>query len=110
MKLSVKDRFAIQRITPQQGTFDELIVAKDINDKIAFTQKDLEKYKMKNITVKDEDGKDVTRVQWNEENEKGKEVEFTDREKELILKGFEEIDKKKEATPDLITTYLLFKN
>jgi len=47
MHLSFLDRLAIPAVLPQKGDFSEMIVRKELLEKINPTQKDLEEYKVK---------------------------------------------------------------
>lgn len=49
LKLSIKERLSIIPLFPESGSFDTLIIKKDIIDKISIKQKDIEKHNIKEV-------------------------------------------------------------
>lgn len=105
MKLSIIDRLALPRATAKiKGSFVELILAESIEDSVKITKDDLELYK---IETTESGG-----IKWDEkaDTENPLDLEFEDKEIELIRNGFQEIEKAGEATRDLLSAYKKFKD
>jgi len=105
MQLSIIDRIALPVALAKgaKGSFVSLILAEGIEKAIKLTKEDLELYKIETV----ENG-----IKWDEEADKANylDLEFDEKERELIVKGFEEIEKAGEATKDLLATYKKFMN
>ncbi len=93
MKLEVKDRLLIRSVLPQEGSLLEQTVARDIDTKIAFSQKELLDIKLKQ---QDE------RIVWDQAVDRSIEVEFTDAEIGMLKECVEKLDKDKKVTLDNI--------
>lgn len=105
MKLNINNRLgiseAISRAFPK-GDIKQMVLSHDIKEKTRLKQEDFEKY---NITPLPNG-----QIKWDDEKDTGIKVEFTEMEIEMIKEAFEELDKKKEMTTDLVETYKLFFN
>lgn len=99
MNFTLKDRITLMISLPSKGTFNDLILRKDVLKKIELTQEELEKYNIQSV------GGGVT---WNP-NEDIFFIEFTELEKDYIKKALKALDDKKEAQPEHLTLWEMFK-
>ncbi len=99
MDFTIKDRITLMISLPSKGTFNDLILRKDVLKKIELTQEELEKYKIKS------EGNGVT---WEPTEDKFP-IEFSESEKNYVRESLKELDKKKEAQPEHLTLWELFK-
>lgn len=99
MNISLKDRITLMVLLPQKGSFTDLILRKDILNKIELTQEEILEF---GVTSTE------TGITWKP-NDKQFDINFTDLEKDLIKKSLKELDDKKEAQPDHLTLWELFK-
>jgi len=95
MNLTIKDRIVINAFYPLQTNLIEQILVRDIKTKVDFNQEELAKYKI----VAKGDG-----MTW-EGNDKF-DIEFTDKELELLNKQVGELDKKNKITQDIVALCL----
>lgn len=91
MKLTIKNRMLINELYPKESNLISQILVKDINEKINITQKDIKKYEIKS---------NQNSLTWNTEKDKGLEVDFTDKEIELLKEQVEKLDKENKITQD----------
>jgi len=91
MKLTIKDRILINALYPQQTNLIEQIITRDIKHKVGITQEELDKYQ---IVVKDGG------LTWTGSDEF--DVDFTDKELELLKKQINVLDKKNQITQDIV--------
>ena len=91
MKLSIKDRLVFKLLYPQEGNLITQTLVRDISEKIKITQEE-----MKNLKL--ESSGDM--VKWDETNDKGLEVEFTQLEINLLRDRVKELDSKNKITQE----------
>jgi len=91
MKLTIKDRIVINALYPQQTNLIEQILVRDIKNKVDIKQDELEKYK---IIVQD------GALTWQGKDEF--DIDFTDKELELLKKQINILDKKNQITQDIV--------
>ena len=91
MKLTIKDRILINALYPQQTNLIEQIITRDIKHKVGITQEELDKYQ---IVVKDGG------LTWTGSDEF--DVDYTDKELELLKKQINVLDKKNQITQDIV--------
>ncbi len=96
----VKDRLLLVNILPSQGSFEDLIISKDIKSKIDFKQEDLELYEIKTI--------ENNNVTWSAEKDTWIEIEFTEAEKNFISTTLKKLSEDKKLNVDLIDLYKFF--
>lgn len=101
MKLTILNRILLLNNLPTKGNFTQLIVIKDIIEKIKITQEEIEKYSIKST----EEGK----LTWKASEDSDKEVKFTELEKKEIKSFLEEASKKNELTIDMLDLCKMFK-
>lgn len=100
MQLKFLDRFLLLNLLPKQGTFEDLIVTKDIKSKIEVTQEELKK-----LNVKSQENGNIT---WDSSKDEPKEIEFTDKEQEIITKELKALSEQKKLTENHLNLYQLF--
>lgn len=106
VKLSIFERISIPVNFPEKATFADAIIYDDIRNKIKITQNDVVTYNIRNT-------KDGSGVEWdNEPNDGGVDFDFTEMEKNLIIKSFKDLDQKGQIPTDskFITLYKKFIN
>ena len=92
IKLSVKDRLVFPGLLPKQGSMIGLGMINNIQDKIKFIPKEIERLQFSDRP----DGG----VAWKPGMEKPFEVEFEKTEITLIKKGIAQLDKDEKITSD----------
>lgn len=98
--LSIKDRLVLGGSMPQQGDIRTMTIVEDIRKKTALTQEEI-----KDIDFRVENNS----YQWDPEKTKAVTVDFSDAEYDLIQERFQELDKEKAITPDILHLYRIFK-
>lgn len=100
MKLKLSDKYFILSILPQKGNFLNLLLIKEIKEKINLTEEVVDKY-----NIKVNGGK----VLWDKSFDEDEfEIEFPDSEKHLIKSELITLDKNSELTPQLMNIYQKF--
>jgi len=99
MKLNLSERLVIADVLPQRGNFLEMIIKKDVLDKVTVKQGDIEKFGVK---------VDGDKISWTSQEEI--EVDFTPAETEMIKKQLSDLDKNKQLEDKHIPTYKKFNN
>lgn len=89
MELRIKDRLYFPQILPQQNTFMEFAMKREILKKVAITEEDRERFEI-------EEKPDEQRIVWNIEKDFAQplEVDFSDAELEYLKKGCEKMSDK----------------
>jgi len=101
MNLTILDRIILPNILPAEGSFDTLILKKDVLEKVQITQKELEKYE-----IRAEEG----RVIWNEAGAKYElEVELTELETKLVTEQLKKLDDDNKLDDNTVNLYKKFK-
>lgn len=101
-KLGVKDRLQIIAVLlPKQGDILTLTIAKDIQEKIEFTQKEIEL-----IGLKPKEGGGF---EWKEKGFE-KEIIFTKAEMELLRNQINELDKQKKINAEMLSLCILLRD
>lgn len=101
MKLA--DRIGLQNILPAEGTYIDLVLAKDIKEKVEISQ---EEAKEKNVR-REVAGENVSTL-WDKEKDVEVEVEFTDAEKAFISKAIKALEEKGKLHFSMIALYEIF--
>jgi len=97
VKLNIPERYLLIQIIPQQGNFETMSTIEALTKVLYPSEVEVKKYGVK---VEGE------RIVWNEEAADLIELEFTDKQKELIIK---ELDNKSENEKLDFNQYLLYK-
>ncbi|MFW6130727.1 MAG: hypothetical protein ACOC56_06020 [Atribacterota bacterium] len=100
MKMTVKERYLLPRLFPTKGNLDTQLAIRDIRKKIKIDEKEAEEIELKKIN---------NRLQWNTKKAKEKEIKFSSLELKVLKDSVNELDKKKEITPDLVDLCLKIK-
>lgn len=86
-ELTFTDRIVLGSLLPREASFEKLIIARDLQEKIKVTQDEVKKFSIKPT----EDGKNIS---WDiSEEENHFFYEFTDLEKKLIKEELEKKDR-----------------
>jgi len=100
MKMNLLSRIVISTLLPKEGSFTDLIIAKDIAKKTDITQEEVKQY---GIVA------DGTKVTWNDEGIKAEfDFEFTEAEKGMLSKQLKTLDEEKKLTTEHLELYELF--
>ncbi len=91
-KLTVYDRLTIPAYLPQEASFKESIIIRDLKLKLQITQKEIEKF--------DINGGPGGTITWNTEKDKGIPVDLTELEIGTIRDSFKVLDEKKKVPTD----------
>ena len=78
--LGISDIMSIVNLLPQEGRFEDLIIADDIKKKCQITQKEIKDFEIKSV-VRD----NQVMMQWNDDTKKWS-YSFTDAENGIISK------------------------
>ena len=102
MKFAVLERLALEGILKNySGSWEDTILADAIHELVKITADDVKKFEIQTLPT--------GQLGWNEKGEKEHlELEFSDKEKEIIKARFTEIGEQKKATRDLIKAYKKF--
>jgi len=93
MKLSLKERLAMQGLYPQNSNFVTQLLVKDVAEKVTLTQAELKKYK---VVVNDRDGT----IRWDQKNATDVEYKFTGAELDFLKSRFEVLDKEQKINQE----------
>lgn len=100
-KITLLDRIMISNTLPEKGGFTDLIVRKDIIEKLRITQEEIEKFQ---ITTKPSG-----QVEWEKElTPDNFDFEFTKREAQLIHGTLKDLDRVKQLSPNHLGIYNIF--
>jgi len=100
MKLSLLDRVTILNILPEKGSYETIVVRKELVEKVGIKQTELDEYKIKDLG----NGS----IQWDTTVE-DKDYDLTEREERLVRDSFKEKDRKEELTTSMLDTYEKFR-
>lgn len=101
--MDFRKRLSIAGILPQQGTFNTMIIAQDITEKVKLTQKEME-----DAWFKVEQVWQSMQMKWDDKKEKDVKIEFTNPEKNLIKETLEKLSKDEKISLELIPLYKEF--
>lgn len=108
VELTLKERFAVaNQLVPATGTFENLVIGKDIKDKVNFTQEEIQKFEVKTEVSQGQ----FTRTSWNEDHPEAKEmfpIEFKELEFKLIKDALAEMSKEKKLHIEYVDLYRKF--
>ena len=93
MKLSLKERLAMQGLYPQSSNFVNQLLVKDVAAKVTLTQAELKKHK---VVVNQQTGT----INWSEKNTKEMTVSFTGAEIQFLKDRVETLDKEAKITQE----------
>lgn len=98
--MNLLSRIVISTLLPKEGSFTDLIIAKDIAKKTDITQEEVKQY---GIVA------DGTKVTWDDEGIKAEfDFEFTEAEKGMLSKQLKTLDEEKKLTTEHLELYELF--
>ena len=98
MKLTLLERIVLPSILPAKGTFENMIVRRDIMERVKINQEELEKYQIKSL-----DGG----LKWEPTADEF-DYEFSEIEKILIVQSLKSLSEKGEISPDHLSLYKKF--
>ena len=99
--LSLLDRLIFASILKKEGSFEEMIISKDIKKKIEITQEEVRDYGIQTISTGG--------LQFNEKGSNSKlELEFTELEFSACKEGLKKLQDEKKLTEDHIDLYKFF--
>ena len=98
--LSMKDRIGMGQLIPKQGSLIELTIAENITRKVNVSSEEMSTAGFKSI--KDHQG-NVVQYAWDEKREGApKPFTFSQVEYEILRKGVQSLDSRKQITPDIL--------
>lgn len=97
IKLNIQERFILTGILPEKGNFETMSLLEGLSKKLYPTEKELDKYEIKYESDK---------ITWNSKAKEEKDIDFTDKEIELLNKRFSVLSEKEEVT---LNQYLVYK-
>ena len=97
MKLSLAERFAIQKSLPKEGSFTTLKILNSLRMSLAPSEEEIKEY-----NIREEDG----RIYWTELEEK--EIEIGEKATDLIVEALKTLDKSNKLTNEHFTIYEKF--
>lgn len=106
MKLNVHDRIMALTLLPKEGNFFTIRLIRGLQAKLGCSDAELVEFgiNQKNgVILPREDGK-----LWNEKGEEEREIEFGEREKDLITDALSKFDKEGKLTQDHFGIYTKF--
>ncbi len=95
-ELSIHDRVMILGLLPREGDFVTLKLARDVREKVDFSQAEMKKVNMKSRSQEEGGG-----LGWNEPKKKTK-IGFSSAEMELMKAKVSELDKTKKITTEIL--------
>ena len=98
--LKVLDRIGLLGLLPKEANIINMTLAKDIKEKIDFTQDEMKKFEMKSRP----DGKLGWKIQ-----KKGAKIKFTGAELEFLRTQVDLFDKQNKITPEMLPVCLLIR-
>jgi len=103
MKITFSDKVLLGNILPKEGSFETLILSRDVYKKIEISQEDMEEFEIK----PSEDGK---AIQWSIKKSEDNpfDIDFSESEKNFISGSLKKISEKEALTPNLIPLYEKF--
>lgn len=96
MKYTVTDRIMLNSILPQEGAYEDLVIIKSIREKMQFSEKEIEKYKIKTLPNGHsswDPGKDIF------------EFEFSSGQKALLRKQLVKMSEEKKLVENHVSLY-----
>jgi len=105
MIMTVRDRLLIGLIYPEKTNMSENAIIEDINKKVRLTQKDIDKYGIKQLGSADGGG-----WNWDPKKDKGEDFKFSGAEIEFLRSRVTELDNKKSITRELYPLCLKIRN
>ena len=93
LKLNIKDRLTMSSILPKEGSIISMTVTKDVMDKVKLSQAEMTKVGLKNSP---------TGLSWDDKADKGKTIEFTSAELEVMRGQITLLDNQKKITLELL--------
>lgn len=107
VNLTLRERYSVaHQMVPSQGTFEDLIIGKDIKDKTEFIQEEINKFK-----IKTESQGNFSKTTWDEEHPEAKSefpIEFTELEFNMVKNSLKEKSKAKQLHIDYVDLYRKF--
>lgn len=100
MKLNVNERLIIVGIVPEKGNFKTMTTVEKLKSILHLSEEEIKKYE---VIQKGES------LLWNKLGVEKTEVEISELGHELIMDGFEKLDKKEELTLQQFTVYKYLK-
>lgn len=99
MKLSLFERFTIQNILPQEGSFLTLKILNSLKLSLAPSEEEIKEFEIK------PEGNLLT---WNKKGKEEKEIEIGEKATDLIVDALKDLDKKAKLTNEHFSIYEKF--
>lgn len=101
MKLTLKDRLVLPGTFPKEGSFTQLILARDIQKKLEITQDEIKEFEIK--------GLETGWLVWNKKGaEEEFEIDFTELENNFIVENLKRLNDGNKLTAELLDVYQSF--
>jgi len=100
VKLTVAERFAALGVLPEQGDFLTLKVMRRLRESLSFEEEEMKHY---GFAEKDD------RLYWDEDKaEETADIEFTDKQVELVVEALKKLDSQKKLTEEHFSLFEKF--
>jgi len=98
MKLSIKERFGLRQVYPQQSNLVNQVMVRDISKKVELTQTEMKKHDVKQKTASD----GSVNIVWDDSNERPRGFTFTDAEVTFLKEQVERLNKANQISQDIL--------
>lgn len=102
MELSLKNRVVLSLILPTEGSYDKLIIRKDVMKKVELTQEEVTKFEVKQDPT-------TKGIVWKDEEAAKFEIDFTEAERNYVNGILSEMNTKEKLNLDTVELFTLFK-
>lgn len=105
MKLTLSERFAALKILPTETNFVTLKIVRDLQDKLALTEKETKEWGVESSVAPD----GSVRTRWNEKGVKDEvEIKIGEKATDIIVDALKELDKTNKLTAEHLSIYEKF--
>ena len=104
IKLNVYERLLAMQLLPQEGNYITLKLIRDLSSKLGLSADEMKEYDIKQL--QDKEGK--SQVSWNAKGNEGKDIDFKEKEVDLIKDVLAGFDKDKKLEQKYFTLYEKF--
>ena len=99
MQLDIRERLVLLSVLPREGNFVTLKIARDLQDKLSFTEEEHKLYKF----VQSEG-----RVTWDDSAQQPKEIAIGEKANDIIVEALKKLDESETLKQDHFSIYEKF--
>lgn len=105
MRLNIPERIALLNILPVEGNIVTLKIVRDLQNDLAFSEKEIKRFKMKNTRT----SSGGASVLWDSDfTDETKEIEIGEVAKGIIVDALKTLDERKKLRMEMLTLYEKF--